>query len=348
MGGVFTRAPALQFLHLPADTETLLQDERVLVVIGSGLSAATVGASRSASDSRLFELGFPVLPSGAQPMRQVVRSGRRVQRVQHQALRGATDGDYLFLTAQLDAEVAIEVATSAAYMQLLAAVQQLGFSHLIRVWNCLRDINFGEGDAEQYRQFCIGRFEAFSRHARAPTYPAASALGLRDAAGRVGLLAARFPAAAIENPQQVSAFRYPRVYGPTSPSFSRASLLRTEAGDVLLVSGTAAITGHESMHVGHLDAQLRLCLANIAAVVVAAEGPPAVFSAAPPSAAMSAPPLADIQLRIYLRHADSLASARASLAAALRVPFSVEWLQADICRQELLVEVEAVLCWANP
>ena len=344
MAGVFTRAPALHFEHLQADTAALLADERVLAVIGSDLLDAPVGVV----DARLFDLGFAVLPARAPPMRQVLRSDKRVLQVEHHSVRGATDGDYLFLTTTLAADQPIEAATAAAYLKLLAAAPQLGCAHLIRFWNCIPNINVGDGDHEQYRNFCVGRFEAFSRLARVPTYPAASALGLREGVGRVAVLASRYPAAAIENPQQLSAFRYPPIYGPSSPSFSRASLLPTRSGDVLLVSGTAAITGHASMHAGDLDAQLRLSLANIATVVGAAEGPPDVFSRLPSTLAARAQGGVEIQLRIYLRHGDMLARAQQALAASLAVPCSVEWLQADICRRELLVEVEAVLCWGNP
>ena len=353
MSGVFTRAPVLQFDHLQASTETLLADERVLAVIGSDLlgdaarCANAGGADAGLADARAFDLGFAVLPAGAPPMRQVLRSRRRVEQVQHQALRGATDGDYLFLSADIATDQPTRAATATAYTQLLAAAPELGFAHLVRIWNCIPNINLGDGDAEQYRQFCVGRFEAFAKLARVPAYPAASALGLRQGVGRIGLLAARFPAAAIENPRQLSAFLYPPLYGPSSPSFSRASLLPTESGDVLLVSGTAAITGHASMHPGDVDAQLRLALANISAVVAAAEGPPDVFSARS-GTALTAQRSVDIQLRVYLRHAELQPHAQLGLAACLGVPSSVEWLQADICRRELLVEVEAVLCWGRP
>jgi chorismate lyase/3-hydroxybenzoate synthase len=163
---------------------------------------------------------------------------------------------------------------------------------------------------------------------------------LHAAPARIAVLAARHPATPVENPAQVSAFRYPREYGPASPSFSRASLLRTHAGDLLFVSGTAAITGHVSLHPGDAAAQLRASLANIEIVLATAVGVQGLFSAQPgvqPSAAL----LPAAQLRVYVRMPQDLPALRSAFAAQVQLPCSVEWLHADVCRRELLVEVEA-------
>src|SRR3546814_12443298 len=86
-------------------------------------------------------------------------------------------------------------------------------------------ITFGDGDAERYREFCVGRARGlgdFDTHA----LPAATAIGRCDDARVVQVywLAARTPGMPVENPRQVSAYRYPRQYGPQQPSFARAML----------------------------------------------------------------------------------------------------------------------------
>src|SRR3546814_2400089 len=51
--------------------------------------------------------------------------------------------------------------------------------HLLRVWNYLDAITFGDGDAERYREFCVGRARGlgdFDTHA----LPAATAIGRCD------------------------------------------------------------------------------------------------------------------------------------------------------------------------
>ena len=89
-------------------------------------------------------------------------------------------------------------------------------------------INEGAGDDERYKRFSLGRARAF---AAAPMtfpglgFPAATAVG-RPGASRtlqVSWMAGREPGTMLENPRQVSAYHYPRRYGPAAPSFSRAS-----------------------------------------------------------------------------------------------------------------------------
>ncbi len=341
-------APPLRMEHSQRDASALLGEAGVLAVLGAGPGLPSPVESDDGRDPRGFDLGLVPLHDRAQPWRQVLRVAGQVSASVVDGLPVATDGDYLFTSLAITENATLAEASRATYERLLRLVQGLGFPHLLRIWNYLPEINQGAGDTERYRQFCLGRHEAFQRVGRAPDYPAASALGLHGAAGRVAVLASRHAAVAIENPAQVSAFRYPRQYGPASPSFSRASLLRTQAGDLLFVSGTAAITGHVSMHVGDVQAQLRASLANIEIVVAAALGVEQLFhatrgEAGGPNAQRSIAP--DAQLRIYLRSPSDLPAVRAAFADCVHLPCSVEWLQADVCRRELLVEVEAALSW---
>ena len=80
-------------------------------------------------------------------------------------------------------------------------------------------------------------------------YAAATAIGLPSPPDQLHVhwLATKQPGIAIENPRQVSAFAYPRDYGPVAPGFSRAMLLPGDT-PLLLISGTASIVGHASQH----------------------------------------------------------------------------------------------------
>src|SRR3546814_12468443 len=67
---------------------------------------------------------------------------------------------------------------------------------------------------------------SFPTRRSADLLPAATAIGRCDDARVVQVywLAARTPGMPVENPRQVSAYRYPRQYGPQQPSFARAML----------------------------------------------------------------------------------------------------------------------------
>jgi chorismate lyase/3-hydroxybenzoate synthase len=113
--------------------------------------------------------------------------------------------------------------------------------------------------------------------------------------------------------------------------FSRATLLRQRDRVLLFISGTASIVGHRSIHVGDTAAQTRETLANIAALLEEANR---VESAARFS-------LQSLACKAYVRRPEDLPAIRAQLETALEPRPRVIYLQADICRQDLMVEIEA-------
>ena len=104
------------------------------------------------------------------------------------------------------------------------------------------------------------------------TLPAATAIGRCDDARvlQIYWLAAAAPGMPVENPRQVSAYRYPRTYGPQPPSFARAMLPPTARQLPLLLSGTASVVGHASQHADALLAQVEETFANFDALLGAA------------------------------------------------------------------------------
>jgi len=159
------------------------------------------------------------------------------------------------------------LAGAAAYVYSHIAEFQLRskYRHLQRIWNYLDDINTGAGDDERYRVFCSGRSAGLTALGL-ERFPAATAIGRRDGSHRLQVywLAARSAGLALENPRQVSAYRYPRRYGPVAPGFSRAMLA---PGIGLLISGTASVVGHASHHPGDLVAQLEETVNNLQTVL---------------------------------------------------------------------------------
>ncbi|MBS1133832.1 MAG: hypothetical protein H6R02_973 [Burkholderiaceae bacterium] len=251
----------------------------------------------------------------------------------------SADASLLFAHLTLDeqafgdgAHCALEATAHAAYSKLFDLLQHTGFGHPIRFWNYLPRINVDEDGLERYRHFNIGRHAAFVESKRHPeaSPPAACALGCSGTALTVMVLAGRVAPAAIENPRQVSAFRYPQQYGPQPPTFSRAVLYRNDAFALLTISGTASIVGHETLHIGDVVAQVDESLRNVEAVVEAANraaGQP-LFT------------VEGLKMKAYVRNAADAAAVRRQLQ--LRLPATpVPLVRADICRANLLFEIEA-------
>lgn len=233
----------------------------------------------------------------------------------------------------------LQQASEAAYQRIFQLLDALDFPHILRFWNYLADINGYSHDVERYQQFNIGRQDGFMRSGRDVMggVPAASAVGFREGPLTVYFFAARnVRPLAIENPRQISAYEYPQEYGPRSPTFSRASIAhwgsdKPNDSHLLFVSGTASIVGHQSLHVGDVIAQTRESLANIAAILQEAKRvqPAANFS------------LGDLCYKVYVRHAQDVAAIRNEIQRIAGVTTHVLFLHADICRHDLLVEIEA-------
>ena len=230
---------------------------------------------------------------------------------------------------------ALQRAAEQAYSDLFAALQKLGFPHLLRVWNHIPDINRESAGLEHYRQFNIGRQDAFLAHGRhvcGASVPSASALGAQaDAPLVVYCLALRQPPLAIENPRQLSAYHYPSDYGPRTPTFSRANLACIGGRSALLISGTASIVGHQTLHHGDVIEQTRETLRNIEAVLQQAR-----------EQGGCALTLQQLHYKVYVRHAADLPAIRAELLRVVGSEVAALYLQADVCRADLLVEIEAV------
>ena len=132
----------------------------------------------------------------------------------------------------------------------LDSLPTLGFSDLFRIWNYFPEINGDRDGLERYQRFCMGRHQAFSEHYGdyKLALPAASAVGTLSGPFQLYFLAGRQKAIHIENPRQISAYDYPPMYGPKSPSFARATLTSISKSSYLFLAGTASIVGHATQH----------------------------------------------------------------------------------------------------
>ncbi len=150
----------------------------------------------------------------------------------------------------------------------------------------------------------------------------ASGIGHRGADLVIHCLATNLPIQSIDNPRQIRPYRYSKRFGPQPPCFARA----TQAGKYLFVGGTASVRGEDSMHIGDLDQQTAETIANLDSLLQAAGTTQAAFS----------------DLRVYYpRPADAEAISR-SVRAAFPALHRAEFIQADLCRKELLIEIEGL------
>lgn len=322
-------APRLAVDYVRADApHALLAAEGTLAVLGFGDAAP-----QRLDDPRYLHI--PLQPHAGVAPYEVWRSSEPVNRGRDGEIAWSGNGQLAFGVIEVEESVSgIATAAAHAYARLTAFVQASGTPHLLRIWNYLDAITQGDGDAERYRQFCVGRARGLGTFDPV-LLPAATAIGRCDDARvlQIYWLAAAAPGTPVENPRQISAYRYPRTYGPQPPSFARAMLPPTAQRLPLLLSGTASVVGHASQHADALLAQMDETFANFDALLGAARQSqpalPAVFGAG-------------TRLKVYVRDRSDLDIVVAALRARFgeRVPRIV--LHAAICRRELCVEIDGV------
>ena len=313
-----------------ADLNALLDEcrGRVLGIVGFGkpwldrsdIASAWVDMPSVGTD-QTFEVWTSIAP---------------VQTETRDRIRSTRNAQILFGCVEIpeDDRTGYDVLIYNDYCAIFDYLDDRGYPNLIRIWHYLPDIHLEERALERYRRFSLGRHEAFVAKGRAISTdaPAASAVGTRSGNTVICFLAAPRPGIPIENPRQVSAYSYPAQYGPRGPTFSRALFTSWDDLQQLYISGTAAIFGHRSQHEGDAGAQAGETIVNLRSVMDEARA----------HGLIDVRRDTDLLFKVYLRQPEFRAIAQTQLREAFGPAPSIIYLQADICRSELLLEIEVV------
>lgn len=235
-------------------------------------------------------------------------------------------------------------------VQSLLTGVEVRFDQVIRTWLYLGGIVDAEGPTQRYQELNRARTDFYrdipflagriSPGCRGPVYPASTGIGAEGRGLVVSALAlvterTDVVAVPLENPRQTAAYEYDACYSPMSPKFSRAMALSCGAFATIFVSGTASIMHSETRHVGDATAQTRETLENIAALIseenLCRHGLPGLGSS-----------LESLGLvRVYVKRQEDYAKTRA-VCEQYMGDLPTIYAVADVCRPELLVEIEAV------
>lgn len=254
---------------------------------------------------------------------------------QYQAIEFRKGADFLIGSTRIhytDTQ-SFNKAVTERYHEIFDCIEQQGYKNLIRMWNYIPSIHTVDG-IDRYQHFCQARHNAFAERFEdiKTILPAATAVGIEGEWLHIYFIAANASVEFCENSRQVSAYDYPVQYGPKSPSFARASLIG-EAPNLLLISGTASVVGHESVHINNVEAQTRETMANIS--VLLEDTDKQHDTAFGDFASL-------LNVKIYIRHNEDRLRVASVLDEILPAKVERIFIVADICREELLVEIEAI------
>jgi enamine deaminase RidA (YjgF/YER057c/UK114 family) len=223
------------------------------------------------------------------------------------------------------------------------------FDEVIRTWLYLGGITAIEAGTPRYRELNRARADFYADQTfggrmlpaawSKPVFPASTGIGTAGRDIAIGCLALRterpdVTLLPLENPLQTAAYDYAHQYGPEKPKFVRAMAVVVGDSAAAFVSGTASITASESQY-DDVARQTQQTLDNIEALIAAdnfkGHGLPCRGAT-----------LADLAVvRVYVKRREDYEAVKAACEARLAsVP--ILYVVGDICRPELLVEIEAI------
>ncbi|GAB6166734.1 hypothetical protein JCM19992_27340 [Thermostilla marina] len=278
-----------------------------------------------------------------------------IQRISEQLVRAEHNGIAWVHCAnvrpQIDSPEVYDRSLDAfARMRDLLASVDVRFDQVIRTWLYLGGIVEGEGDKQRYKELNRARTDFFQgirfmadrlvKKDVGCVYPASTGIGADDreiAMSCIALATDRSDIVAmpLENPRQTAAFEYGAFYSPKSPKFSRAVALSCGNYATILISGTASITNSETQHIGDVEAQTHETLDNIAALI----GEPNLARHGLPQLGTTLENLALV--RVYVKRQEDFEKTRAVCQARLGDVPTI-YAIADVCRDDLLVEIEGM------
>jgi hypothetical protein len=245
---------------------------------------------------------------------------------------------------ELDA-LQLQRRTVEAYGLLQRTLAATEAPYPVRFWNFIPDIHSRLGeDIDRYMSFNAGRFaaycdwfggpEAFDQHVAAATGIGHDAPDLV-----IHVLAGREPGMHLHNPRQRRPYRYSRRYGPFPPCFARATVVRGAGAEdgLALVGGTASVLDESSVHINNVAAQLEETLHNLCRLLEAAFRAWRGVQAPRNTSAL----LCSFRsLRVYYVRPEDETWLRGVIARRIAHLRDIEFLHANVCRAELLVEIE--------
>lgn len=252
----------------------------------------------------------------------------------HYVLVEGKSGKHMFADSMSESLLRTsDVQAETIFSRIGKILKRNGFETdmIYRQWNYVEGIvDFSEDGRQHYQMLNDARSEFYSKAKWNGGYPSATGIGTQAGGIVVWVNASTGnETRAIDNPLQIAAHAYSASKMQnggqnerTTPKFERAR--ESSSPEMMFISGTAAIRGEESSVSEDASEQTRMTIENIDALIAQATRPIKVRTA-----------------RVYVKHDDDFRSIAELCEKAYNVA-DIMYVKADICRPELLVEIEAI------
>jgi enamine deaminase RidA (YjgF/YER057c/UK114 family) len=246
-------------------------------------------------------------------------------------------------------------SSKASFIFLHDLYEHLGltFDNIVRQWNYVGEILSKETidgrERQHYQMFNETRSNFYKEYRQRNDFPAATGIGMLY----LGVCIDSFSVTGnetlkvipVNSPVQSESYKYGQkvlIGAPDCklsqnqpPQFERAKLIVLNNASRLLISGTASIIGEETVGIDDVEEQTRTTIKNIAALS-SAENLKSKFPE------IKSIPDKYSYIRVYVKNKTDIPRVKAICAEAYgNTPAT--YVVADICRNNLLVEIEAEL-----
>ena len=232
-------------------------------------------------------------------------------------------------------------AGEAAFEQMrsLLESEEMSFDNIVRQWNYLGEITGCSDKGENYHLFNQVRSRQYGQYRKMMGFPAATGIGMKFGGVNLDFFAIKpkdnYSIVAVNNPDQVRPYEYGRVVlrGVQAPQFERALLVADSTEYTLFISGTASILGQDTIGIDDVERQTVITIENIMKLVDASQ-----------HFLPEGSPLCDINclilLRVYVKRQSDFEKVK-NICKSYFIGAPAIYIEADVCRDNLLVEIEA-------
>ncbi len=238
--------------------------------------------------------------------------------------------------------VSCRTNSELAFLQLSQIFNQVGFpvNSIVRQWNYIEDILGFDAQDQRYQAFNNVRSSFYGNSFVHTGYPAATGIGMNQGGIIIEFIAIQsdeLVSSPIDNPEQISAHAYSEkvLVGEecvlkTTPKFERARYLELFGKKIIFISGTASIRGEHTVGVGSPAEQTEITISNIGQLYTKQVLSKINTDELTPKYGHA---------RVYIKDRKDYNAIRKTFKTHFgNLP--VVYIIADICRNDLLVEIE--------
>ena len=246
-------------------------------------------------------------------------------------------------------------AAEAAFdvMREILETEKMSFDHIVRQWNFVGNILEVKKEIQNYQTFNEVRSENYHKFRSVHSYPAATGVGMKYGGVKLDFCAVKaeedLKIIAIDNPDQIRPYDYSqqvlkgRPAGEKGvnqpPQFERAVFINYNMESTLFVSGTASIIGQDTIGIDDIERQTIVTLENINKLTDTKR-----IGHLTGNTDINAGSL--ILLRVYIKKQEDFPVVM-TICKKHFPGIPAIYIEADICRDNLLVEIEAELSKTN-